>query len=331
MKVCLYGELSGMLKGSGIGTAIDQQEKALRLNGVEVTRDPKGSFDLIDINTIGPKSAYIAHKMRWKGVPVVIHSHTTVEDLKDSFMFTTKLAPRLKGYLRYFYSQADLIVSPTEYTKDVLRGYGLKRSIVVVSNGVDTEKFRFSDTLRRQCRGDYDLSGVVPYSVGHIFKRKGVVDFLDIAQRFPQNRFLWAGRDYKGLVDGRIKDRMKNKPDNVTFTGYVKDIVGVYCSGDIFLFPSYCENQGISILEAASCKRPLIVRDLPAYDDWLIDPDNCLKANNNEEFTRHVKTLIEDANLRRKLGQKAYRMSRRQSLRIVGGRLKSAYETLLKK
>ncbi len=329
MKVCLYGELSRVLNGSGIGTAIDQQEKALRLSGVEVTRDPGDDYDLLHINTIGPRSAYYAHKMRWKGVPLVIHTHTTAEDFADSFRYSGKIAPRLKSYLRYFYAQADLLISPTEYTRDVIRGYGVRKDIAVISNGVDTDRVRFQARLRDECRRHLGLAGCVPYSVGHVFKRKGVMEFMDIARQFPKNRFLWVGRSYKGLVDGDLKRALKAKPENVTFTGYVRDVVAAYCAGDIFLFPSWCENQGISILEAAACRRPLVVRDLPTYDGWLEDGVDCLKAADNREFAAHLRTLIEDRALRERLAHRAHEMSRRHNLKGVGAELKAAYQTLL--
>jgi 1,2-diacylglycerol-3-alpha-glucose alpha-1,2-glucosyltransferase len=331
MKVCLYAELRGMLKGSGIGSAVEQQVSALKLNGVEVVRDYRGGCDLIDINTIGPRSAYVAHRTRWMGTPLSIHSHTTAEDFRDSFRFSTRMAPRLKSYLRYFYSQADLIVAPTEYTKGVLRDYGVKRDIEVVSNGVDTAAFRFNRRLRDQFRRENGLEGVVPYSVGHVFKRKGVLEFLQIARNFPDNRFLWVGRNYRGLAEGDVKKALKHRPGNVLFTGYIGEVVGAYCAGDIFLFPSWCENQGISILEAAACGRPLIVRDLPTYDGWLIHGKNCLKARDNEEFESHLQSLIDSRNLRERLGRNAHRMSREHTLKKVGGQLKKAYETLLKR
>jgi 1,2-diacylglycerol-3-alpha-glucose alpha-1,2-glucosyltransferase len=329
MKVCLYGELSRVLRGSGIGSAIDHQEKALRLNGVEVTRDYRDSYDLIDINTLGPRSAYVAHKTRWNGIPLIIHAHTTVEDFRDSFTFSTEIAPRLKNYLRYFYSQADLLIAPSEYTKGILREYSLKRHIEVISNGVDTEKFRFSERLRKGFRSEYDLDGVVPYSVGHVFKRKGVIEFMELAREFPDNQFIWAGRNYRGFVDSEVKKALKNKPANVQFTGYIKDVVGAYCGGDIFMFPSWCENQGISILEAAACKRPLIVRDLPTYDGWLRDGVNCLKARGTVEFSRHLRALMEEKKLRDRLAESAYRMSKEHTLKKVGAMLKKAYETMM--
>lgn len=329
MKACLYGELTPVLRGSGIGTAIEHQKKALELNGVEVTRGHRDKYDIIDINTIGPRSAYVAHKMRWKNIPVTIHTHTTVEDLKDSFRYSTTLAPKLKGYLKYFYDQADLLISPSEYTQDVIRAYGVTADIKVISNGVDTDRFKPNAGNQMQFRQQHKLEGIVPYCVGHVFKRKGVLDFMELANTFPKNSFMWIGRIYKDLVDREIQNAVKKKPDNLLFTGYVKDVTEAYCAGDIFLFPSYCENQGISILEAAACRKPLIVRDLPVYTGWLEDGINCLKAKNNQEFKKHLTTLIEDQKFRNKLAKKAYEMAKKHSLEKVGKELKNAYQTIV--
>lgn len=329
MKVCLYGELSRVLKGSGIGTAIDHQRRALEHAGVEVTRSHRDKFDVIDINTIGPRSAYVAQKMRWKGIPVVMHTHTTVEDMKDSFKYSTKFAPKMRSYLRYFYNQADLLISPSEYTKNVVVDYGVNQAIRFVSNGVDTEKIYFSQEARDRYRLKYGLENMTPFTVGHVFKRKGVFEFLDIARHFPDNKFMWYGRVYKELADKEVKEAVEEKADNVEFTGYIRDVQAAYCSGDIFLFPSWAENQGIAILEAAACKRPLVVRNLPTYEGWLVDGRNCLKAENNQDFMKHVTTLIEDEKLRSKLAENAHRMSQQHSLDSIGQQLKEAYETLL--
>jgi 1,2-diacylglycerol-3-alpha-glucose alpha-1,2-glucosyltransferase len=331
MKVCLYGELTSVFKGSGIGTAIEQQEKALILNGVEVTRDPKDSCDIIDIPTIGPRSAYFAHKARWNGTPLVIHSHTTAEDFRESFRFSSEIAPKLKSYLRYFYSQADLIVAPSQYTLSVLRDSGVKRDMVAVSNGVDGEKFRFGRQKREMFRAEYGLQGVVPYCVGHVFKRKGVIEFMELARHFRETEFMWVGKHFQGFTEGEVKMAVKDKPDNVMFTGYVKDVVSAYCGGDVFLFPSWCENQGISILEAAACRRPLLVRDIPAYDGWLTHGKDCLKAKDHADLERCLGMLLEDGALRARLGRNAYAMSKGHSLKRVGAQLKKAYEGLLRR
>ncbi len=330
MKVCLYLEFEKRLKCSGIGTAISNQRKALSLNGVEWTGSLNhNDFDIIHINIIGPKSLYIAKKMKRRGKKVILHAHVTADDFRNSYMFSNLIAPFLKAYLTYYYNQADLVLCPSEYTKGVLEGYGVKKEIRVISNGIDTEKFQFSGEGRNKFRREFDINGISVLSVGHVFIRKGISTFVEVGRTLPNNKFLWIGRRYKKLEEPMVSQIVNNAPKNVNFLEYIEEIVSAYSGSDIFFFPSFCENQGIVLLEAAACQRPILVRDLPTYNGWLIDGINCLKAKTDDEFHEKLKTLIEDEQLRKRLAENAYNLSKEHSLKEVGAKLKGIYEYVL--
>ncbi len=328
MKVCLYLELERKLRCSGIGSAIKNQRKALDLNNVAYTNNLRDDFDIIHLNIIGPKSLYIAKKMKRMGRKVVLHAHVTADDFRNSYRFSNLIAPFLRRYLTYYYNQADLVLCPSEYTKRVLTGYGVKKPVIAISNGIDTSKFQFSEELGSKFRTGFDLEGIVPLSVGHLFLRKGIKTYVNVAGKFP-NRFLWVGRRYRKMEEPEVSRIVENAPKNVTFISFIDDIVPAYCGTDIFFFPSFCENQGIVLLEAAACRRPIIVRDLPVYENWLEDGVNCLKARTDDEFKIKLQNLMEDRNLRDRLAEKAYEMSKGHSLQRVGERLKGIYESLL--
>lgn len=38
------------------------------------------------------------------------------------------------------------------------------------------------------------------------------------------------------------------------------------------------------MLEALACKTQILLRDIPAFDPWMIDQVNCYKGKTNEEF-----------------------------------------------
>ena len=82
--------------------------------------------------------------------------------------------------------------------------------------------------------------------------------------------------------------------------------------------------------EAASVRLPIIVRNLPVYNDWLIDGQNCLKAKNDEEFRECIEKMANDGELRKKLGQRA-RLSviEKHSFEAIGNQLKKTYNQLL--
>ncbi len=331
MKVCLYLEANEILKSCGIGNAFKLQMKALDLNRVEHTKNIKDDYDIIHIFTIGPRSFLLSKVLKKHGKKTVISTHTTAEDFKDSYNFSGNVTKIFRRYLSTFYGQADLLISPTEYAKSLIKSYGVRKEIKVISNGVDLDKFRFSKQKRRKYRKKFSLSDTVIFSVGQVFIRKGVLNFLNVARRIPECQFIWFGPIFNYLLIGSLGLRraIKNPPSNLQFTGYVEDIMAAYSSGDIFMFPSFEENQGIAILEAAAMGHPLVVRDIPAYESWLVNGENCLKAKNDVEFTEYIKNLTKDTKLRKKLSKNSIKMAKEHDLKIIGKQLKQAYESLL--
>lgn len=332
MKVCLYLELESVLSVSGIGSAINHQRRALELNNVCYTNDLKDDYDLIHLNVVGLRSLYLARKLKGKGKKVVLHAHMTADDFRDSYRFSNAIAPYLKKYLTFYYNQADLVLCPSQYTKNVLLGYGVKKPITVISNGIDVDRFQESNEKRESFREENYLEGVVPLMVGHLFIRKGLETFVSLAKGLPDQKFVWIGRRYPKVEDPRVKHLIDDAPKNVRFlVDCVDDITSAYSGTDVFLFPSFCENQGIVLLEAGACRRPLIVRDNPTYVGWLTDGVDCLKAKTDAEFKEKLSLLSDDAALRKKIADNAFTMSQEHSLQKVGAKLKGIYEELLEK
>jgi len=134
-----------------------------------------------------------------------------------------------------------------------------------VSNGVDRERFRFDPDKRAFYREKFGLTRFTVFGAGNIIPRKGITDFLDVAARLPCYDFIWYGQRWpKALAfHPQLEKRLDERPPNVRLPGFVEDAPGAYSAGDVLLFPSRTETQGLVILEAASLGRPVIVRDLP--------------------------------------------------------------------
>ena len=112
------------------------QEESLKGNGVEVTTDPKDDYDVVHINTIFPSDYFMAKKAKKCGKKVVYHAHSTKEDFQNSFTGSNLIAPLFKKWIMKCYQTGDLILTPTNYSKSLLEGYGIKNQIEVISNGV---------------------------------------------------------------------------------------------------------------------------------------------------------------------------------------------------
>jgi 1,2-diacylglycerol-3-alpha-glucose alpha-1,2-glucosyltransferase len=334
MKICVYLEfynfLGGLLFkkiGTGLLSSYKNQKAILDRLGIPYTDQWDGSCDILQINTPWFKSVYLMKKARRAGKKVIVWSHVTVEDSLQVFRFMKIVAPLFKKYLTYAYGLADLIFSPTEYTKSLLTAYGLpEEKIVVQSNAVNLKKYYEDDGQRKAGKTKYELNTLTVGNMGLVVPRKGVDTFLMLAKQHPGNQFIWFGKIYSSLL---VKPLPKSVPQNVQFTGYIADGNEAYNSMDIFIFPSYEENEGMVILEAAAAGLPILVRDIPVFNGWLKHGVNCLKAKNDQEFDKYLDQLINDMELRKRLGQNAKLLAQEKSTQVLAVKYRRELDSLL--
>lgn len=331
MKILLFEELQKFMKISGIGRAFRQQTRALEMNGIEVMHTPKGSFDLVHFNTVFPESQYFLRKAKARGIPVIVHAHSTREDFLDSYNF----APLAKGgfyrLLDAMYTRADLIITPTEYSRALLKSYGnISCPIEVLTNGVDLEEYR-RDEHKEQAFYDYfglSRDQKVVMGVGLLFERKGLPDFFEVARLLPEVTFIWFGTLHPAVRTARIRRAIRKKPDNVLLPGYLSgDVIkGAFTASHCLLFPSFEETEGIVVLEAMASRLPVIVRDIPVYAEYTSGVD-LLKGRSIEEFAGAVRHVLKQDTTH--LTDAAYRSVAKKDLAVMGSRLKEIYQALL--
>ncbi|MFC7226463.1 glycosyltransferase family 4 protein [Salinirubellus salinus] len=348
MRVLNYLELADRLERSGIGTATMHQRKALADTEVDLLTSPWNggtlpdaalrravgdpffeAYDVAHCNVIGPGSVAVARHAKRNDVPLVLHSHVTAEDFGESFRFSSEVAPVLEPYLRWFYSQADLVLCPSEYTKSNLESYPVDAPIRPVSNGVDAGRLEGHEELREAYRDRYDLDGMVVFAVGNVFERKGLTRFCELAQE-TDHAFAWFGHYDEGpQASPTVRKWTQNPPENVTFTGWVDDIRGGFGAGDVYLFPTKDENQGIAVLEAMACGKAVVLSDLPVFREYYTDGEDCLLCSTHEEYREALERLAADPDLRERLGENARETAAKHSLDRLGEELVTAYEDVV--
>ncbi len=294
MKVLLYSEAFNLVKISGLGRAIMHQQRALQLNGVDFTLDPKDDYDIVHINTLGLRSHHLARKAKKSGKRVVYHAHSTEEDFRNSFIFSNALSGLVKKWLCSCYRSGDVIVTPTEYSKRLISGYGITNPIYPVSNGIDLAKYEPAPGDREAFRSrmDFSDSDKVIIAVGLYFERKGILDFVQMAKDMPDYKFVWFGKTPLYSVPHKIRKAVRTKLPNLTFAGYVQpdELKQAYVGCDAYIFPTHEETEGIVLLEALAAEANVIIRDIPVFD-WLTDRRDCYKAKDLEDFERLIRAV----------------------------------------
>ena len=192
MKVLLYTEGLKAIGKSGLGHAIEHQKKALSYEGIEYTTNPNDTYDLAHINFWGLKSHNLARNLRKRGIPVIYHAHSTEEDFRDGFIGCRQIAPLFKKWLINCYRLGDVIVTPTPYSKRLLDGYGIGKKIYAISNGIELEFFKKDKKEGERFRETYGYKpgDKVIIGIGLYIERKGIVDFVELAKRLPEYKFI---------------------------------------------------------------------------------------------------------------------------------------------
>jgi glycosyltransferase involved in cell wall biosynthesis len=236
--------------------------------------------------------------------------HTTIEDFRNSFLFSNKIDYALAPYLRKYYSYADHLIAVSNYNRDILLKYGYNpRTISVISNGIDLSSNRKNPSIREKARQRLRLKEdeFLIISVGLCIYRKAPDVFTETALMTPNHRFMWIG---KYLPLGTIahspylrKYFLKaQNSSNIQFTGYISKntLEALWNAADIFLYVSREENQGIALLESIAYGNLPVVRDHPVFN-WLTDGKDCLKGRTPEEFSENIDKLASNESLRSKL------------------------------
>lgn len=331
MKVLIYSKDYDVVKESGVGKAIDHQKRALDKVGFEYTTDENDDFDLVHINTVFPRSVAFAKKAKDEGKKVVYHAHSTMEDFKNSFIFSNNLAPLFKKWLIHSYKKGDLVLTPSDYSKNILETYDLDRPIEVVSNGIDLDFWKKEpgdrEVFYEKYRLDKNRKSII--SVGLPIKRKGIDDFLDLAKRLPQYDFLWFGKLDKNLMSPSIAKAIKEKSPNVYFPGYVSsdELRLSYSGSDLYVFLTHEETEGIVLLEALSTKADILIRDIEIFEKDYEDSVNVYKGHNLDSFEEKIKGILEGE--LPSLAEEGYKKAEEKSIENTGKKLVEIYRKVV--
>jgi spore coat protein SA len=197
----------------------------------------------------------------------------------------------------------------------------------VIPNGVDPQAFRpgWERTPEAQAERQRYAVGdefVVLYA-GKIRESKGVGLLLEamtrVWDRHPRAVLALVGGTEFGR--GRIqretpffkqfREQAAQAPGRIIFTGFVPHdrMALTYLLGDIFVAPSQLEEgMPMVLLEASACGLPLVATRLGGIPEVVREGENGLLLDNPrdpEELAQKITTLIENTDLRRRLGRQA--------------------------
>lgn len=319
MKILLHSDMKKTIQQSGVGRAQLHQEMALNSAGIAYTTNYKDDFDIVHINTVFPHSLLVAKKAKSAGKPVIYHAHSTMEDFRNSYTFSNQASLGFKYWLNTCYNSADLILTPSQYAKDLLEKYDIDKPIHVISNGIDLSYWQATAEEVAQMRSRFNLKAdqKVAISVGLQIERKGIIEFVELAKQMPEVTFIWFGYSNPYALPKEVKKAIATRLPNLIFAGYIpRDQVRVaYQMADVYLFMTHEETEGIVLLEALASKVDTVVSDLPVFD-YLNANQDVYKADSLSAFKERLQGLL-DGNLP-SLSESGYQQASLKSIQNIG-------------
>lgn len=117
----------------------------------------------------------------------------------------------------------------------------------------------------------------------------------------------WSERDdnYKKELIKFAEDN--NFKDRVVFTGSITNVMERLRKADIFAFPSAYEGMPLALTEAMAAGLPAIgYKSCPSVNELIVDGVNGFLCEDGiDDFAEKLKILMQDAVLRKKMGQNA--------------------------
>jgi glycosyltransferase involved in cell wall biosynthesis len=208
------------------------------------------------------------------------------------------------------YRRARLVAAVSEAVRADLLSTGLPPGqVVTVPNGVDLEEFRPG----REPRAAWGLPEDRPLAlfVGGIRTGRKNLDTVLAALRQVAGLHLAVVGDVRGSPFPALAERL-GVADRVSFLGFRDDVARLLRASDLFVFPSRYETFALVVLEALASGVPVVTaRSVGAAS--LVTPECGVVLPDAEDATalaRAMRSLVEDAPLRERMGLRAREIAR---------------------
>lgn len=261
---------------------------------------------------------------RRKQIPVIFTNHTRYD------LYAQARLPKmpeevslglLQAYMPDFCEAVNLVISPSEGMKRILREFKVESHIEVVPNGADLKPFHNAKPLSRAELG-FTQNDIILVYAGRIAPEKNMEfllkAFAGVASAIPNVYLLIVGGGQKEHEDDlkRVAGELRIE-DRVRFTGMVsKDRLPSYLAlGDIFVTASVTEVHPFSVIEAMATGLPTVGIHSPGVSDSITDGvSGLLSTEDLAAYTAKLTYLCLNKDLQKRFGAAAREASEQFSI-----------------
>lgn len=339
-----YGQLesqANIIRIPSREIVFDPEDRLLKRGYVMALRQRlmQQNFDVIHIQT-----PFVAHYLgvalaREFGIPCVESYHTYFEEYLFHYVpFLPKNWLRFvaRHFTRKQCNAVDAIIVPSTAMQQVLTNYGVHQPLHIIPTGMELDRFTGGDGERFRIQHGIVPERPVMVFIGRVAFEKNIEFLLDVVQatrqRLPDILLVIAGEG-PALASLRRRAVSMQLQDNVLFVGYLSReaaLLDCYVAGDIFVFASRTETQGLVLLEAMALGVPVVSTAMMGTRDILNANQGALVAEENiEQFAHAVVRVLTNPLLRERLRREAVAYVQEWTATEMAKRLVAFYVELL--
>lgn len=272
-------------------------------------------------------------------IPYVMTLHTNYEEFIKSKKINAKLARAvIKNFERIVYGKADTLIVPSLKIRELVEIYQVKCPVVVIPTGIELKEHPTMTEDKAQLLKKLGIrdNGKVLVSVSRVSKEKNVDELVDylpaLLREDPEITLLMVG-------GGPYLEKLKEKVRKLGLAEYVKftdmvpkdEVYKYYQLGDVFVSASTFETQGLTYVEALANALPLVCREDKCLIN-IIDPGkNGYTYSDNEEFVKHITTILNDRDLQRSMGKRSVEKSYAFSKEVFARSVLDLYREIIER
>ncbi len=229
-------------------------------------------------------------------------------------------------YTKVVYNRANLVLTPSQAMKGVLKKQGVKTKIEVMSNGIEYNFFKKKE--------DYRIKNKIIHMgrLGHEKNVDIIIQAFALALKSNPNFTLDIMGDgpSKTSLQGLAKSLAINK--KIKFWGAydINELSQHLCDYDFFVTASTIETQGLVILEAMASGLPVLGVKKLAIPEVIIDKENgyLSKPYNIEEMAKNMIKMVESPDKLKRFGKKSLIIAKHHEIVKCKDKLEKIYQKM---
>jgi glycosyltransferase involved in cell wall biosynthesis len=235
-----------------------------------------------------------------------------------------------------FYRKGEITLCPSHFSELAITKYGKLRTRVV-SNGVDLKKFHKINTNFLYKKYNLNKKDKRILFVGRLDPEKNVITLIKsikyLVEKYPNIHIdIVGGQTDVDNLTGIVQD--KKYKDKITCYGRVdeKDLIGFYNACDIYVQPSIFELEGMVVLEAIACGKPIIISNSKesAAKHFVEGNGFLFKTKDPKDLAEKILHILKNPKLKAKFGKKSRELAKKYDINKSVDMLEQTYDEILK-